>query len=165
MFNLVSAYAASGDTNALAKGLVDFSILKALESGFEEGGYTGDDGKKQIAGVVHGQEYVVTAEDTKKYGLVGRSGADFGEAMSDYFYSPLQQNMYPEQTDRFKKNVQNQSNQVSRLENEVREMRRAFERMPKNEFDMVRLTDHIVEISKRVTQNRMSKISKHKKRL
>ena len=165
LFNLVSAYAASGDTNALAKGLVDFSILKALESGFEEGGYTGDDGKKQIAGVVHGQEYVVTAEDTKKYGLVGRSGADFGEAMSDYFYSPLQQNMYPEQTDRFKKNVQNQSNQVSRLENEVREMRRAFERMPKNEFDMVRLTDHIVEISKRVTQNRMSKISKHKKRL
>ena len=165
LFNLVSAYAASGDTNALAKGLVDFSILKALESGFEEGGYTGDNGKSQISGVVHGREYVVTAEDTKKYGLVGKSGADFGEAMSDYFYSPLQQNMYPEQTDRFKKNVQNQSSQVSRLENEVREMRRAFERMPKNEFDMVRLTDHIVEISKRVTQNRMSKISKHKKRL
>jgi hypothetical protein len=165
LFNLVSAYAASGDTNALAKGLVDWGILKALESGFEEGGYTGDNGKKQIAGVVHGQEYVVTAEDTKRFGLVGKSGADFGEAMSDYFYSPLQQNLYPEQTDRFKKNVQNQNNQVSRLENEVREMRRAFERMPKNDFDMVQLTDHFVEISKRVTQNRMSKISKHKKRL
>lgn len=165
LFNLVSAYAASGDTNALAKGLVDFGILKALESGFEEGGYTGDNGKSQISGVVHGREYVVTAEDTKKYGLVGKSGADFGEAMSDYFYSPLQQNLYPEQTDRFKKNVQNQNNQVSRLENEVREMRRAFERMPKNDFDMVQLTDHFVEISKRVTQNRMSKISKHKKRL
>jgi hypothetical protein len=165
LFNLVSAYAASGDTNALAKGLVDWGILKALESGFEEGGYTGDNGKKQIAGVVHGQEYVVTAEDTKRFGLTGKSGADFGEAMSDYFYSPLQQNLYPEQTDRFKKNVQNQNNQVSRLENEVREMRRAFERMPKNDFDMVQLTDHFVEISKRVTQNRMSKISKHKKRL
>lgn len=167
LFNLVSAYAASGDTNALAKGLVDFSILKALETGlgFEEGGYTGDNGKKQIAGVVHGQEYVVTAEDTKRFGLTGKSGADFGEAMSDYFYSPLQKNMYPEQSERFKKNVQNQYNQVSRLENEVREMRRAFERMPKNDFDMVQLTDHFVEISKRVTQNRMSKISKHKKRL
>lgn len=167
LFNLVSAYAASGDTNALAKGLVDFGILKALESGlgFEEGGYTGDNGKKQIAGVVHGQEYVVTAEDTKRFGLTGKSGSDFGEAMSDYFYSPLQQNLYPEQTDRFKKNVQNQNNQVSRLENEVREMRRAFERMPKNDFDMVQITDHFVEISKRVTQNRMSKISKHKKRL
>jgi len=165
LFNLVSAYAASGDSNALAKGLVDFSILKALESGFEEGGYTSDVGKQQIAGVVHGQEYVVTAEDTKKYGLVGKSGADFGEAMSDYFYSPLQKNLYPEQSERFKKNVQNQYNQVSRLENEVREMRRAFERMPKNDFDMVQLTDHFVEISKRVTQNRMSKISKHKKRL
>ena len=105
LFNLVSAYAASGDTNALAKGLVDFGILKALESGlgFEEGGYTGDNGKKQIAGVVHGQEYVVTAEDTKRFGLTGKSGSDFGEAMSDYFYSPLQQNLYPEQTDRFKK--------------------------------------------------------------
>ena len=165
LFNLVSAYAASGDTNALAKGLVDFGILKALSSGFEEGGYTGGKGKSDIAGVVHGQEYVVTAEDTKRFGLVGKSGADFGEAMSDYFYSPLQKNLYPEQSERFKKNVHNQYNQVSRLENEVREMRRAFERMPKNDFDMVQLTDHFVEISKRVTQNRMSKISKHKKRL
>ena len=56
----------------------------ASAAGFEEGGYTGNNGKSQISGVVHGQEYVVRAEDTKKYGLVGKSGADFGEAMSDY---------------------------------------------------------------------------------
>jgi hypothetical protein len=69
LLNLVSSYAASGDTNALARGLVDFSLLKALETGFEEGGYTGDNGTSQVSGVVHGQEYVVTADDVKNMAL------------------------------------------------------------------------------------------------
>lgn len=34
--------------------------------GFEKGGYTGDKGTKEVAGVVHGQEYVVNAKATKK---------------------------------------------------------------------------------------------------
>lgn len=35
--------------------------------GFAGGGYTGNVGKKDIAGLVHGQEFVVNAEATKKY--------------------------------------------------------------------------------------------------
>jgi hypothetical protein len=69
LFNLVSAYAQSGDSNALQRGLVDFALLTALESaftGFEEGGYTGEKGRSDVSGVVHGQEYVVTAADTAK---------------------------------------------------------------------------------------------------
>ena len=165
LLNLVSSYAASGDSNALARGLVDFSLLKALEAGFEEGGYTGDNGKSQIAGVVHGQEFVVTADDVKKYGLAGKSGGDFGEAMSDYFYSPLQQNLYNGQSDTFKSGMSGRPNDFARLEDEMRAMRRAFQSMPKNDFDILQMTDYFVDIAKRVTSNRMTNVSKQRKRL
>ena len=164
LLNLVSSYAASGDTNALARGLVDFSLLKALETGFEEGGYTGDNGKQQISGVVHGQEFVVTADDVKKYGLTGKAGDEFGEAMSDYFYSPLQQNLYGSQADNFKKGM-TVVNRFASLENEVREMRKAFQSMPQKDYDLLQMTDYFVEISKRVTQNRLTNVSKQRKRL
>lgn len=39
-------------------------VLSAL-SGFEQGGYTGNVGTGQIAGVVHGQEFVVNAQGTR----------------------------------------------------------------------------------------------------
>jgi tape measure domain-containing protein len=35
-------------------------------AGYEQGGYTGDYGKKTVAGVVHGREFVVNAEGTRK---------------------------------------------------------------------------------------------------
>ena len=34
--------------------------------GYEQGGYTGDGGRKEVAGVVHGQEFVMNADATKK---------------------------------------------------------------------------------------------------
>lgn len=37
--------------------------------GFSSGGYTGNGGKNQIAGVVHGQEYVLNAQATKRIGV------------------------------------------------------------------------------------------------
>lgn len=165
LLNLVSSYAASGDSNALARGLVDFSLLKALEAGFEEGGYTGNKGTSEISGVVHGREFVVTADDVKKYGLAGKSGGDFGEAMSDYFYSPLQQNLYNGQSDTFKSGMSGRPNDFARLEDEMRAMRRAFQSMPKNDFDILQMTDYFVDIAKRVTSNRMTNVSKQRKRL
>ena len=165
LLNLVSAYAAGGDANALARGLVDFSLLKALEAGFEEGGYTGDNGTSEIAGVVHGKEFVVTADDVKRYGLAGKSGGDFGEAMSDYFYSPLQQNLYNGQADNFKKGMSGRPNDFARLEDEMRAMRRAFQSVPKNDFDILQMTDYFVDIAKRVTSNRMTNVNKQRKRL
>ena len=165
LINLVSAYAAGGDSNALARGLVDFSLLKALEAGFEEGGYTGDKGTSDVAGVVHGKEFVVTADDVKRYGLAGKSGGDFGEAMSDYFYSPLQQNLYNGQADNFKKGMSGRPNDFARLEDEMRAMRRAFQAVPKNDFDILQMTDYFVDIAKRVTSNRMTNVNKQRKRL
>lgn len=45
-----------------------YALSKALSSpvGFEEGGYTGDLGTKEIAGVVHGQEFVANAAATAR---------------------------------------------------------------------------------------------------
>jgi hypothetical protein len=42
-------------------------IGTALTSGFAEGGYTGNGGVSQVAGVVHGREYVINAKATKQY--------------------------------------------------------------------------------------------------
>lgn len=50
---------------ATLKGAV--AVAKAAANGFEEGGYTGNIGTKQIAGVVHGQEFVMHAKATKQF--------------------------------------------------------------------------------------------------
>ena len=170
LFNLVSAYAQSGDSNALQRGLVDFALLTALESaftGFEEGGYTGENGKSDVSGVVHGQEYVITAADTAKYGLKNKSGSEFGEAMTDYFnQSPVLTNTYNQQNEHFNKGLKPSNNvDFSRLEMEVRAMRQAFQMQQNNSFDIEEMTDYFVDIAKRITTNRMTTVTKVRKRL
>lgn len=59
--NAAPAMAGISATNALAQAL-------AL-SPFKEGGYTGNMGVDDVAGVVHGQEYVMDAATTSKYGV------------------------------------------------------------------------------------------------
>lgn len=41
--------------------------VQAINQGFKEGGYTGDDGLNEVVGSVHGQEFVSTAKTTKKH--------------------------------------------------------------------------------------------------
>ena len=41
--------------------------VQAINSGFKDGGYTGDVGTNEVAGNVHGQEFVSTAKTTKKH--------------------------------------------------------------------------------------------------
>jgi hypothetical protein len=50
---------------ATLKGAV--ALARAAANGFEEGGYTGNMGTKAIAGVVHGQEFVMHAKATKQF--------------------------------------------------------------------------------------------------
>lgn len=44
------------------------STIKSVSEGFYTGGYTGNMGTREVAGVVHGQEYVLNAEATKRVG-------------------------------------------------------------------------------------------------
>jgi tape measure domain-containing protein len=50
---------------AIVAGLANVASIAGV--GFETGGYTGGGGLKDVAGVVHGQEFVMNAENTAKY--------------------------------------------------------------------------------------------------
>ncbi|WP_291390791.1 tape measure protein [Acinetobacter sp.] len=56
---------------AMAQGASIVAMLSSTQepAGFKSGGYTGNIGLNQEAGVVHGQEYVLNAEATKRVGI------------------------------------------------------------------------------------------------
>ena len=66
---------------ALSDVLLAKGIAQTLVNGFEEGGYTGEYGTSEIAGVVHGKEFVIDAATTKQMGLKGSSMSDFKNKM------------------------------------------------------------------------------------
>jgi hypothetical protein len=76
-----SSYAQNDPDNALKNTLKDMGLLlAAIQSfsiGFAEGGYTGDGGKYDPAGVVHKGEFVVDKETTAQLGLRGADMDDF----------------------------------------------------------------------------------------
>jgi hypothetical protein len=45
------------------------NVAQIAGIGFEQGGFTGTGGRKQVAGVVHGQEFVFDADATKRIGV------------------------------------------------------------------------------------------------
>lgn len=51
-------------------------------SGFATGGYTGNMGRTQVAGVVHGQEYVLNAAATKRVGVDTLNAINSGQSVS-----------------------------------------------------------------------------------
>lgn len=61
-FRVIAAAAAIGAAVATVS-----STVRAANNGFETGGYTGDMGTKQVAGHVHGREFVFNAPTTAKY--------------------------------------------------------------------------------------------------
>lgn len=54
---------------AIAQGAGIMSSIKGITAGFKAGGYTGNMGVNQVAGAVHGQEYVFDAQSTKRIGV------------------------------------------------------------------------------------------------
>lgn len=54
---------------AIATVAAQTGLLAAAVKGFKAGGYTGNMGASQVAGVVHGQEYVFDAQSTKRIGV------------------------------------------------------------------------------------------------
>lgn len=66
-FDPISKQAAANIT--LGMGMASVGMIAAQTiAGFKSGGYTGNYGTSQVAGVVHGQEYVLNAEATKRVG-------------------------------------------------------------------------------------------------
>src|SRR5699024_395963 len=54
---------------AVATVAAQTGLLATAVKGFKQGGYTGNMGASQVAGVVHGQEYVFDAQATKRIGV------------------------------------------------------------------------------------------------
>lgn len=52
---------------AIAAGMANVRAIKSQQAGFKTGGYTGNIGVNEVAGVVHGQEFVMNASATSKY--------------------------------------------------------------------------------------------------
>lgn len=68
---------------AISQGASIMSSIKGISGeGFKQGGYTGNMGVNQVAGAVHGQEYVFDAQSTKRIGVDNlnamRSGKSIG---------------------------------------------------------------------------------------
>ena len=68
--------------------LAAYNVLEALNKekqlkGYATGGYTGDGGKYEPAGIVHRGEYVVNSETTRDLGLNNNSGGVFTEIVAE----------------------------------------------------------------------------------
>jgi hypothetical protein len=87
--NFVNALAAhSKEDPATAFAKASFETLAGgafakLLAGFAEGGYTGDGGKYDVAGVVHAGENVNTAVQVRKYNMKNWSAQDFDKKVSE----------------------------------------------------------------------------------
>ena len=67
---------------ALADTFAARAIAKTFLTGFSDGGYTGDGGKHDEAGIVHKGEFVIDKDKTSKLGLKGASMGDFDKIMN-----------------------------------------------------------------------------------
>jgi len=65
-----------------------YKTFEDTSLGFKQGGYTGDIGINQVAGVVHGQEYVVNAQTTQDLGLNADNGGVIKE-IADLMYEQV----------------------------------------------------------------------------
>ena len=68
----------------VGKTIADISVIKALAgtlTGFSDGGYTGDGGKYDAAGVVHKGEFVIDKETTSRMGLKNSNMSDFNSRL------------------------------------------------------------------------------------
>lgn len=76
------ALAGVAESKAITSALKAAAERFTPDNGFSEGGYTGDGGKYDAAGIVHKGEFVIDKETTQSLGLRGADMNDFGGIMS-----------------------------------------------------------------------------------
>lgn len=84
----------------VSKTISDIAVLKALAgslTGFSDGGYTGDGGKYENAGMVHKGEFVIDKERTSQLGLRGASMSDFNNMHSSGMLGDLMKHDVPKE--------------------------------------------------------------------
>lgn len=86
-------------------------------AGFETGGYTGSGGRKDVAGVVHGQEYVLNAAATKRVGVGTLDAINSGKSMGggDVVNAPITVNVSVQSNGDSSVDSQGQSKQLGQM--------------------------------------------------
>ena len=68
----------------LGLGMAQVGMMTAMAiNGFSKGGYTGNTGRSNVAGVVHGQEYVLNADATKRIGVDNLNRLNSGQSLGN----------------------------------------------------------------------------------
>lgn len=94
------ALGAAAAAAAIATGMANVSAIRSQSTGFMAGGYTGDIGRNKIAGVVHGQEFVMNAAATRRIGVDNlealqrgdMSSLQYPQVVNNYSQSSTQEN-------------------------------------------------------------------------
>lgn len=94
------ALGAAAAAAAIAAGMANVSAIRSQSTGFMAGGYTGDIGRNKIAGVVHGQEFVMNAAATRRIGVDNlealqrgdMSSLQYPQVVNNYSQSSTQEN-------------------------------------------------------------------------
>lgn len=159
--------------NPIAKTLRDFAILEAITAGFEKGGYTGDMGTKEVAGVVHGKEFVVDAKTTKDLGL-GRNTSmdDFRSKFLDngnlYNFAKERINQkgveLVEQRSRFEKENKKvkSSSEIEGLRKDFIELKEFQMSQPTQTVDIKKIAENILEFVETQELNGVKKVNRFK---
>lgn len=74
------ALGAAAAAAAITAGLANVQQIRSQNAGFKEGGYTGSIGVNEVAGVVHGREYVMDANATARIGVANLQALQAGAA-------------------------------------------------------------------------------------
>ena len=74
------ALGAAAAAAAIAAGLANVQQIRSQNAGFKDGGYTGSIGVNEVAGVVHGREYVMDANATARIGVANLQALQAGAA-------------------------------------------------------------------------------------
>ena len=94
------ALGATAAAAAVASGMANVAAIRSQSTGFMAGGYTGDIGRNKIAGVVHGQEFVMNAATTRRIGVDNlealqrgdMSSLQYPQVVNNYSQSSTQEN-------------------------------------------------------------------------
>jgi tape measure domain-containing protein len=74
------ALGAAAAAAAIAAGMANVAQIRSQSTGYKTGGYTGNIGVNEVAGVVHGKEYVMDANATARIGVANLQALQNGAA-------------------------------------------------------------------------------------
>lgn len=76
------ALGAAAAAAAITSGMANVAAIRSQSTGFMKGGYTGNLARTQVAGLVHGQEFVMNASATQRIGVNNLEALQRGDMSS-----------------------------------------------------------------------------------